>query len=269
MTIEISVIEDPPAALIKAALEFDEGYPTIKEIIFGAGILNVVDKKEPISSGEKSAAIYVPKEKLIVIDLCRCVTDNKFSNMGVSTLPNVWLNMLFHFYHEIGHALQVERDSSLAEINELLPWFENEADEFAKEMSLEWCTTHPIPKLEEMGWVKERVKKVINNLYHSTIGGDVLDELEAAERGGVTPAKRFALLNELNADVLFETIDKKEVGVIIKGERYLTASDCLGSMITISSKKTAGAQNQKIDEKITEKDVMEAYNELLTLEGGF
>lgn len=272
MTIKISIVEKPPTALIKAALEFERNYPTIKEIVFASYIVDTLYEQNTInkiSNDKKPAAIYMPEVKTIVIDLYQCIITNKFPNLGISLLPSIWLNMLFHFYHEVGHALQVERDTSLVKINKLHQWFENEADEFAKNMSLEWCMAHPIPKLHEMGWARKHIENTINNLYHSTIGGDMLRELEIADQGGVVPAERFAFLNKLNTDPLYEAIDKEEVGIIINGKRYLTAADCIGAMINIPLKNTAkGAQNQKTEVKTTEEDVLAAYNEILTLEGG-
>jgi len=216
---EIKVRYDPPQELIRVAAEYFKDCPTIKEVIFDAGNLSATGS-------------YIFTEKTIIIDLLQCATNKMFTLMGMTYLPNIWFNMLWALFHEQGHALQLERDPSIIKYKELPPSYEEEADNYAKEMLYEWAEHNPVPQLAEMGWVKTSIENMINSYYALPTGDKLLKELHASEHGGVAEIGTFALLNNEthNLKTMEEQVDKGKMGIKINNNRFLTGKEFIGGM---------------------------------------
>lgn len=261
---EIKVINDPPRDLISAANEFKSDYPTIKEIFFGA---NVINAQSPIL-GNVIAGAYHYEEGIILVDLQKCVELNKFKSMGISLIPSFWMATLWTLYHEVGHALQLERDPSLIKLETLPKNYEDEADDFAKEMVYEWTSTHPIPKLEDMGWMKTKMKEAINHFFGTKMGDALMKEYQASEKGGAAEVELFIELNDIKREPLIASVDEGKIGLIINGQRYLTAMECVDSMMegTVTG-TTPGAQDRRLisyepkyqDTNVNQDDALDSF----------
>lgn len=228
---EIKVIYDPPQELIRVAAEECKDFSTIETIIFDANAL---------SNG--ATAGYFPDTKTIIIDLLNCVHNRLFSLMGMMYLPTIWYNMLWAFYHEQGHALQLWRDPSIIKHDVLPTTYEEEADNYAKEMLYEWAEHNSVPQLAEMGWVKTSIENMINANYATPSGDKLLLELHASENGGVAEIETFAIINKEidNIVTMKEQVDQGKMGIKINNNRFLTGKEFIGSMFPGVTMNTHG-----------------------------
>jgi hypothetical protein len=195
--------------------------PTIETIIFDANAL-----------ANGATAGYFPNTKTIIIDLLNCVNNRMFSLMGMMYLPNIWFNMLWALYHEQGHALQLERDPGTIKYDVLPSSYEDEADNFAKEMLYEWAEHNSVPQLAEMGWAKTSIENMINANYAIPNGDKLLLELHAFENGGVAEIETFAIINKeiYNLETMKDQVDQGKMGIKINNDRFLTGKEFIGGM---------------------------------------
>ena len=152
---------------------------------------------------------------------------------GIMYIPNVWFNLVFTLFHEVAHAFQLEEDPELAKLDVLPKDHEDDANTIAEDSLLEWAKEGIIPQLNEMGWVGDQVKALLNKLYAQTPQA-VLDEMAVEGTTAVANALHAALMsdqyeNKEDMKQLLEAIDEGFVGVKVDGKRYLTAYDAINT----------------------------------------
>lgn len=225
MTIEIKIKEEPPRELVKAIEEECSPIETIKSILIDANNEDII---------EGQVAGFDPDAGEIIIDLAKCCEFKKFTDKGMMVIPSMWFNMLYALYHESAHARQLEEDPELIKVDHLPEIKEHAADLEAMDKLSKWSEKGTIPKIDEMGWVGEKIKELINMFYFDThMRNDLLEELNINEVNGTIEVEAFMAhrddFSEESYKTLCECIDKGEFGISLKGKRYLHADEFLSA----------------------------------------
>jgi hypothetical protein len=212
-----------PPELIRIANKAASECKKVKRIIFDAFIWDL----------KRDLGAYDPKTETIIIDMGNCLMKRAWMKKGILFIPNVWFNLLFTFFHEMEHAFQLEEDPSLAELYSLPQAYEDEANITAEDSLLSWAKDGAIPRLNELGWVGNEIKKILNQMYAQT-PSDVADELDVEGTTAVSNALHASLVsdqyeNKEETALLFDAIDTGHVGTIVKGKRYFTAYDAINT----------------------------------------
>lgn len=108
-------------------------------------------------------AAFAPATMSIVIDLDKCVNDLRWMDQGATFIANAWFNLLYCIYHEAQHAWQ--QDWMFTMENWTEADLEEDADKYALSQMTDWFETHPIPKIEEMGYIGERIRIALNAIW--------------------------------------------------------------------------------------------------------
>jgi len=222
MAIEIKIKAEPPRELIKVIEEEYSPIKTIKSVLIDA---NNPDMKPGQSAG------FDPDKGEVIIDLASCCESKRFINEGMMALQSIWFNILHAVYHEGAHGRQLEEEPNLIEEDILPEIKEHAADLEALDKLLKWSEKGTIPKLDEMGWVGEKMKELINTFFHDAeMRRCLLEELEVLEVNGVAELENFISCrqDEFSAksrNTLYECIDNGEFGIKLKGQRYLHADE--------------------------------------------
>lgn len=211
-----------PPELVRIINKAAEDCKCVTRIVFDAFITNL----------EGAMGAFSPDDGTIYIDLGRCIVERVWMKKGFMFIPNAWLNMLMTAFHEIAHAAQLDVDPELAKFESLPQKYEDEATEVAGIMLINWAETHPIPKLNELGWVGNQLKMMLNQMY-STMPEVVNEELEfEGTEVAAYAAERAQTSREYNqADdtaLLLKQIDEGMVGVRVGDRKYLTAYEAVG-----------------------------------------
>jgi len=216
MPILTVINEEPPKKLLRIIKEYYEP-EDINEVLICANNLE-----------NDQIGAFQPEIRKVIIDLAHCVKNKGWMGFGMMMIQTVWFNMLRAVFHELGHAIQLERKPELEEMKILTPKLEAEADAFATEMIQEWSENGGvIPKIDEMGWAGEQIKLLINTCYsNKELRPKILEELEALEANGVAELDTFTAHNQkafskTQYDSLREAIDNKDVGIKVGNRRYL------------------------------------------------
>lgn len=210
-----------PPELVRLAEEEAKQTDVIKTILFD-GFLH------EIFTGNNLGALE-PVKGIVIVDMGACIMNNRWIKQGVRLVANAWLNLLYTLYHEVAHAIQLEANPWLAKEPFLPQRFEVDAAEEANTRLLEWAKENTVPSLNEMGWVGEQLKNILNNMYAIDPEAAILEiELDGTE--AVAVAMHAILASGKYDDRedrkrLLESIDEGYVGVKVNGERYLTAYD--------------------------------------------
>lgn len=212
-----------PAELIRIAHKAASECKKVNRIIFDAFINEL--------NGDLGA--YDPVTETIIIDMGACIVKRAWMKKGILYIPNVWFNLLFTFFHEMEHAFQLEEDPELLKLDSLPQEHEDEANIVAEDSLLEWAKDGLIPRLNELGWVGNEIKKILNQAY-TTTPADVVDELNVEGTEAVANALHASLIsnqyeNKEEMAELFNAIDTGHVGVKVKGKRYFTAYDAINT----------------------------------------
>lgn len=212
-----------PPELIRIAHRAAGECKKVKRIIFDAFIWDL----------KKDLGAYDPVTETIIIDMGACVLKRAWMKKGILFIPNVWFNLLFTFFHEMEHAFQLEEDPTLLELDSLPQQYEDEANITAEASLLEWAKNGVIPRLNELGWVGNEIKKILNQMYVQT-PNDVADELDVEGTEAVANALHASLVsdqyeNKEEMALLFDAIDTGYVGTKVKGKRYFTAYDAINT----------------------------------------
>jgi len=179
--------------------------------------------------GKESIGAFFPNTKEIIIDLAHCLTSKGWMGFGMMMIQTVWFNMLRAVFHELGHALQLDRDPDIEKMLILTPQLEHEADSFATIMIQEWASNGgTIPKVDDMGWAGEQLKLIINTCYgNKELRPKILEELEVLEANGVAEFDTFTkhnfklIVKEKSYGKICNSIDDNEIGINLNGRRYL------------------------------------------------
>lgn len=217
----IDTIGAPPE-LIRVINEEAETCESAKRTVFGAFI--------PQLQGDMGA--FNPEDGTIFIDLGACITKQVWLHCGFTVIANTWLNMLTTAFHELAHAAQLDAEPELITMAELPETYESEATEVAIRSVLNWAMEHKLPRLNELGWAGEEIKKILNELYPKHPEG-VLEELKLEGTEIAAHAVQRALTSrdygtEEEVRKLIKDIDKGEVGAKIDGKFYLTMYEAVG-----------------------------------------
>jgi len=162
----------------------------------------------------------------------------------------------------VAHAFQLEEDPELLEFETLPQEYEDEANTIAEDSLLEWAKEGVIPRINEMNWVGEQIKSLLNKLY-AQIPHEVVDEMAVEGTTAVSNAMHAALVspqyeNEEDMHQLFEAIDGGYVGVIVDGKRYFTAYDAIN---TTHHYKLRGAHDKPREDGYSDGDLHRAISE--------
>ena len=212
-----------PPELIRLANAAASKCKKVKKVIFGAFIEEL--------NGDLGA--YDPAEETIVIDMGACIKKQAWMKKGILFIPNVWFNLVFTFFHEMAHAFQLEEDPDLIKLDVLPEAYEHEANIVAEDSLLEWAKHGSIPRLNELGWVGDEIKNLLNILY-STKPDIVNEEMEVEGTEAAADALHASLSIELgdsteDRDKLLKSIDEGLIGLKIRGKRYLTAYEAINT----------------------------------------
>jgi hypothetical protein len=167
---------------------------------------------------------FTPHTKNIAIDLARIMRDNSLRMKGMMFLPSMWYNLLWTFYHELTHAIQLEEDPSLIKYETLPIELEKDAEEGALLNLQDWTRRNDAPRIEHMGWLGVEMSKYVNKMY--SINPRAADELDWMHMGAVMNVLDLIELGDLGDDgklELMELMDKPDNGVHMDGESFITA----------------------------------------------
>ena len=224
-TQEVQIIDivGAPPELIRIAHKAARECTKVKKVIFS------VFTKEL----DGALGAYDPKNETIIIDMGACVIKTSWMNKGILYIPNVWFNLVFAFFHEMEHAFQLEEDPDLIKMGSLPPQYEDDANQVAEDSLLEWAKNGTIPKLNEMGWVGDRIKSILNKLYVQ-LPNTVNEEMEVEGTEAVANALHAILTSKNTKDEeerkkILKAIDDGDIGVKISGKRYLTAYEAINT----------------------------------------
>ena len=241
-----------PPELVRIAQRAGAECPIIKVIVFDA----FIDKLKG------NVGAFDPDSGTVIVDMGNCVIGKRWMKKGVMYIPNVWFNLVFALFHEVAHAFQLEEDPELLEFDTLPQEFEEEANTIAEDSLLEWAKEGAIPRLNEMNWVGEQIKSLLNRLYAQT-PHEVVDELAVEGTTAVANAMHAALVssqyeNKEDMHRLLEAIDEGYVGVIVGGKRYFTAYDAIN---TTNHYKLRGSHDESREDGHSDGDLQQSVSE--------
>jgi len=171
---------------------------------------------------------FSPEGKSITIDLGNCLVNQNFMKQGLMWIPSIWFNLLFAFYHELGHVIQVEGNPKLVD-KKPTKALEKEADEFAIGCIKDWTkdANNKLPTLNEMGWIGNQIKKAINLYYPAPLFDSMHSEIKPCELGAVGSLDTIASYQRL--EEIYEQLSKDEkFGVVVDGIKYMKAEEFFG-----------------------------------------
>lgn len=150
---------------------------------------------------------------------------------GVMYTANVWFNLVWTFFHELVHAQQLEQEPELAALDSLPQIYEDEACGIGLDSTLYWALHHDMPTLNEMAWVGEQIKLLLNRMYAQTpeTVNEEIDlqgtNLVARAEEAATNSKEYS--TEEETALLLKSIDEGLVGGKVGNRKYLTAYEAI------------------------------------------
>ena len=175
---------------------------------------------------------FIPKTKIIVMDLGNCLVNQNFMKQGLMWIPSVWFNLLFAFYHELGHVVQIEKAPELAKIKKTTKKLEKEADEFAIGCIKDWTKNenNKLPTLDAMGWIGDQIKKAINMYYPAPLFDTMYSEIKPCKLGAVGGLDTIAAYQK-NIEEIYDQLAKDEkFGIVVDGKKYMKAEEFFGAI---------------------------------------
>lgn len=164
----IEVLHTPPEGIIDIIKQEYMDIPTIKEVL-------IIAEHPELKPNETGA--FAPKEKKVIIQLKGCLTNQQFLKRGALIIPSIWFNVLHAIYHEGCHAQQLTHNPDLENEESLTKLLEWEADVVAFDKIRSWSEEHPvIPKLEDMGWLGDKIHQLINTFWSATKWREKIEE---------------------------------------------------------------------------------------------
>jgi len=159
-----------------------------------------------------------------VIDLDRCVNDLRWMDKGATFVSNAWFNVLYCIYHESQHAHQVDYG------NDQMDWAEQDAHDYAVDAMIKWCEVNELPALEQMGYLGERVKVVLNAMWvkhQSVVENEIMACGVAAADANLAARREASYENETQIASLLTGIMSGDIGLVVGGNPYLKADEFL------------------------------------------
>lgn len=178
---------------------------------------------------KQAVGAFDPASGTVFIDMQNCLRDRRWMDKGCLYIPSVWFNLMYATHHELIHAVQVVDDPSLIDMDVVPKDKEDEAHYMAMDAMFSWFEAGgKIPPLGEMGWVGEAIASTLNGLF-SRMPEAVIEELDMMKMGAVARAEAVTSAHDHfnDSSILYENIDKGEIGIKFNGKRYLTASELL------------------------------------------
>lgn len=215
---QIIAHKDAPFVVTQLVTEIYEGITSVKEVIFNAFVLP-----------NNWLAAFSPSDGRVIIDLGHCMTNKKWMEKGTTFIANVWMNILYSIHHELIHACQIMDNPELIQLKEVDPQLEEEAEAMAREAMYSWFEAGgKIPPLKELGWVGEQIAETLNGLFGAHPQA-VLEEMDAWQVGAIAYADVVAATHDHFNDIplLYDEIDKGNIGKMVNGRRFLTATEFL------------------------------------------
>lgn len=227
-----------PPALVKLAHKEFGPHPIVRQIIFAGDCAELV---------EGHMAVFVPDTGSVVIDLDACVQDLRWMDKGATFIANAWFNVLYCIFHEAQHAWQVSSSA---------PESEENADNYALDRMFEWVEANGMPQLDEMAYVGERIKVVLNAMWakHESIVENEIKACGVAAADAMCAAsKEPTFENQKQIAALDTEIREGKVGHVLNGRAYLRADEflALGSKVDASPEKLAKVLVALFAERIT------------------
>ena len=174
---------------------------------------------------------FSPKEKSITIDLGNCLVNQNFMKQGLMWISSIWFNLLFAFYHELGHVIQVEGNPKLAD-KPPTKKLDKEADEFAIGCIKDWTKdkNNKMPTLDEMGWIGQQIKKAINLYYPEPLFDIIHSEIKPYGLGAVGGLDVIAA-HQVNIEEIYKQLSEDEkFGIVVDGVKYMKAEEFFGAI---------------------------------------
>lgn len=218
---KIIVHEEAPAELIRIIDQAYADITSIKAVEIGINF-------QPLRENEEVGA-FDPASGTVFIDMQNCLTNRQWMKKGCLFIPNVWLNLMYAVHHELIHAVQVADDPSIIDLPAIPEAKEVEANQMAVDAMFSWFEAGgKIPPLKEMGWIGEAIASTLNGLFNR-MPEAVSEELDLMKIGAVARVEIVISAHDHfnDSDILYANIDKGEMGIKSKGQRYLTASELL------------------------------------------
>jgi len=219
---DIRINQDPPLAAVLIVDEAAKGISTIEKVLFDTFFFE-----------ECTPSAYCPQEHMIIIDLGHCLMSPYFIRQGMMFYPGIWFNVLWSFHHEVYHAKQLEADPSLADWEGLPPSLEGEADQYTANKVMDWCANGgQIPKINEMGWMGDQVKALINAHYHDETGDKLIRQLEATRLNAVAEFRDVVTLKDMQMEISLAMLDDilaGKMGIVKDNMSYLTSTEFFGA----------------------------------------
>jgi hypothetical protein len=210
-----------PPELIRIANEACKEHKSVKRVIFDAFIEEL--------AGAPGA--FRPEDGTIIIDMGACLLNKAWMKKGIMYTANVWFNLVWTFFHELVHAQQLEQEPELMALDYLPKDYEDEAcDTGLKSLSM-WALYNDVPTLNEMGWVGEQIKILLNKMY-AQMPQVVNEELDLQGTNLVAGAEEAAANSKEYNDqeeiaLLLKSIDEGLVGGKVGNKKYLTAHEAI------------------------------------------
>lgn len=222
--------KEPPkmlADLITKTILVEEGDEKSKPITLVETVEFVVNQLK-----DSMLAAFSPKAKRLMIDLGNCLVNQNFMKQGLMWIPSIWFNLLFAFYHEMAHVIQIEEDPKLAKRKEPTKAMEKDANDFAIGSIKDWTKdkNNEMPTLNEMGWIGKQVKKGINLYYPEPLFDTMISEIKPYELGAVGGLNTIAA-HQKEVGEIHEQLSKDEkFGVTVDGIKYMKAEEFFGAI---------------------------------------
>lgn len=205
----------------------EEDCKCVNRVIFDAFIEDL--------NGDMGA--YDPHTGTIIIDMGSCMMNNAWMKKGMMFIPCVWFNLLMTIFHELTHAVQLELEPELKDLDALPQFYEDEATIVAEKRLINWIWMKekrgykPVPTLSEMGWVGEQIKLLLNKLY-AEMPESVIEEVDLQGTGIAASAEAAARASkEYSAEeetaLLLKQIDEGKVGAKVGDGKYLVAFEAI------------------------------------------
>ena len=210
-----------PPELVRIVHEACKEHESVKRVIFDAFIEEL--------AGDMGA--FRPEDGTIIIDMGACLMNKSWMKKGIMYTANVWFNLVWTFFHELVHVQQLEQEPELMALDHLPKDYEDEACDVSMNSMARWALYNDMPTLNEMGWVGEQIKILLNRMY-AQMPKAVNEEIDlqgtnlaARVEEAAANSKEYCEQEEIAQ--LLKSIDEGLVGGKVGNKKYLTAYEAI------------------------------------------
>ena len=210
-----------PPELVRIVHEACKEHESVKRVIFDAFIEEL--------AGDMGA--FRPEDGTIIIDMGACLMNKSWMKKGIMYTANVWFNLVWTFFHELVHVQQLEQEPELMALDHLPKDYEDEACDVSMNSMARWALYNDMPTLNEMGWVGEQIKILLNRMY-AQMPEAVNEEIDlqgtnlaARVEEAAANSKEYCEQEEIAQ--LLKSIDEGLVGGKVGNKKYLTAYEAI------------------------------------------